>query len=84
MPTGKVQSYTLAAPTAVLVGGTHIFCAVERAAGTINVTCGLSSLAAHLQYPVGSYITSESSRFALMGQVEPKGAFKTVAARAQP
>ena len=83
---GKPRSYTLAPPAAVLIGGTHIFCAVERANGTIpiNVTCGLSSLAAGLQYPQGTYITSESSRFALLGQIGSKGAFKTIAAKAQP
>lgn len=85
-PAGKARAYTLAPPAALLVGGTHIFCAVEKASGAlpINVTCGLSSLAAALQYPPGSYITSESGRFALLAQAEPKRAFKTITLKAQP
>ncbi len=83
---GKPHSYTLAPPAAVLIGGTHIFCALEKANGTIpiNVTCGLSSLAAGLQYPSGTYIASESSRFALLGRAGPKGSFHTLAFKAQP
>jgi hypothetical protein len=83
---GKPRSYIVAPPAAVLIGGTHIFCAVEKANGSIpvNVTCGLSSLAAGLQYPVGSYIMSVSSRFALLGQAEPKAAFKTITFKSQP
>jgi hypothetical protein len=80
---GKAQAYTVAPPAAVLIGGTHIFCAVDTAAG-LNITCGLSSLAAGLQYPVGSYIMSVSSRFALLGQAEPKAAFKTITFKSQP
>jgi len=80
---GKAQAYTVAPPAAVLIGGTHIFCAVDTAAG-VNVTCGLSSLAAGLQYPVGSYIMSVSPRFALLGQAEPKAAFKTITFKSQP
>jgi hypothetical protein len=74
----------VAPTTAVLVGGTHIFCAVQKTQGVINVTCGVSSLADHLQFPPGSYIVSESPRFALIAKAERGGNFKTVAARAQP
>lgn len=80
---GKPHVYTLSPPSAVLFGGTHIFCALNSAGG-INITCGLSSLAAHLQYPVHTYIMELSTRSAIVGEVEPKGAFKTVAAKAQP
>ena len=80
---GNARAFTVAPPAAVLIGGTHIFCAVDTAAG-VNVTCGLSSLAAGLQYPVGSYVMSVSPRFALLGQAEPKGAFKTITFKSQP
>jgi hypothetical protein len=49
-----------------------------------NVTCGVSSLADHLQFRPGTYIVSESARFALMAKAEPGGNFKTVAAKTQP
>lgn len=86
VPSGPARSYTVSPPAAVLVGGTHIFCAVEAAtaAAPINVTCGLSTLAAGLQFGAGSYITSESSRFALLLKSGPKGGSKTIAAKAQP
>jgi len=86
VPSGPTRSYTVAPPAALLVGGTHIFCAVEAAtaADPINVTCGLSTLAAGLQFRAGTYITSESSRFALLLKIGPKGGSKTVAARVQP
>jgi len=86
VPPRKPRAYTLAPPAALLIGGTHIFCALEKASGGIpaNVTCGLSSLAAGLQYPAGTYITSESSRFALLAAAQPKGAFKTIALKTQP
>jgi hypothetical protein len=80
---GKPHAYTLAPPAAVLFGGTHIFCAVNSAGGT-NITCGLSSLAAHLQYPVHTYTIELSTRFAIVGEVEPKGAFKTITTKPQP
>jgi hypothetical protein len=83
-PARRPHSYTVAPTTAVLVGGTHIFCAVQSTQGTINVTCGLSSFAARLQFPAGTYTVSESGRFALLGKVGPKSAFKTVAVKAQP
>jgi hypothetical protein len=78
------RGFVVAPTTALLIGGTHIFCAVQTTQKTKNVTCGLSSFGHHLQFPAGTYVVSESTRFALLGKTGPKGAFKTVAARAQP
>jgi hypothetical protein len=84
-PPGRApRAFTLAPTTAVLIGGTHVFCAVQRTQGVVNVTCGVSSLAAHLQFPTGTYIVSESPRFALIAKAEPHQNFKTVAVRSQP
>jgi len=83
-PTRAPRVLTVAPTTAVLVGGTHIFCAVQRTGGTVNVTCGLSTLARRLQFPTGSYTVSESAKFALLGKVAPHNGFKTVSARQQP
>jgi hypothetical protein len=84
MPARGRRALTVAPTTAVLVGGTHIFCAVQRTQGLTNVTCGVSSFADGLQFPRGSYIVSESERFALMAKAERGKRFKTVAARTQP
>jgi hypothetical protein len=83
-PSRGARAFAIAPTAALLVGGTHIFCAVQTTDGTVNVTCGLSSIAQHLQFPAGTYIVSESTRFALLGKTEPKDKFKTVAARSQP
>jgi len=83
-PARRAKLFSVRPTTAILVGGTHIFCAVQSTDGTINVTCGLSSLAAHLQFPAGSYNVSESAKFALLGKVLQKRDFKTVAVRPQP
>jgi hypothetical protein len=86
VPSGPTRSYTVAPPAALLVGRTHIFCAVETASATdpINITCGLSTLAAGLRFRAGTYITSESSRFALLLKIGPRGGSNTIAARVQP
>src|SRR5579871_4674462 len=67
---GSPRRFTIAPVAALLVGGTHIFCAIDRATGSINVTCGLSTLALRLQFPPGSFITSISSAFALIDKAE--------------
>jgi len=76
-----------AAPTTVLViGGTHVFCVVQKSQGVVNVTCALSTSAGKLLAPIGSYSVEESTTFAVIGKVLPKskGGFKTVAAETQP
>jgi hypothetical protein len=84
IPARRPRKFVVTPTTALLIGGTHIFCAVQTTQATRNVTCGLSSFAHHLQFPAGTYVVSESARFALLGKTGPKGAFKTVAARSQP
>ena len=84
IPTRAARTFKVVTTTAILIGGTHIFCAVQRTDGTVNVTCGLSSLAQHLQFPPGTYIVSESTRFALLGKTEAKDNFKTVAVKSRP
>jgi len=84
VPAGGPKAYAVAPTTALLIGGTHVFCAVQTTSGTVNVTCGLSSLADKLQFPSGSYTVSESAKFSVLGKVQPHNGFKTVAAKTQP
>jgi len=84
VPSRQPKTYTVSpSSTALLIGGTHIFCAVQTTKGVINVTCGISTLADHLQFPTGTYIVSESAKFALIGKTV-NGAFKTLAYKTQP
>ena len=84
VPSRGPKTYTVSpSSTALLIGGTHIFCAVQTTKGVINVTCGLSTLADHLQFPTGTYIVSESTKFALIGKTV-NGGFKTLAYKTQP
>ncbi len=77
--------WTVTPPTAILVGSTHIFCAADVASGAgLNVTCGLSTLANHLSYPAGTYVTSFSDKFVLLGQAKGNGGLKTLAFKKQP
>lgn len=80
---GAAKSFTVALNTAILVGGTHIFCAAQRTDNAINVTCGLSSIAAKLQYPNGSYLTIISGQIAALAQRQ-RGGVKTLAGKTQP
>jgi hypothetical protein len=84
VPARKPHAYTLGPTVAVLIGGTHIFCALQKTDRIINVTCGLSSIAAGLQYPPGTYAISLSARTAILFQKKPKGQVKTIAIKAQP
>ncbi len=78
---GRRSSGPCTPPTAILVGSTHIFCAADVASGAgLNVTCGLSTLANHLSYPAGTYVTSFSDKFVLLGQAKGNGGLKTLGA----
>jgi hypothetical protein len=83
-PTRSSQHFDIAPTAGLLIGGTHVFCAVEFAVGVRNVTCGLSSLALRLQFPAGSLIASESETFALLGKSEAHGQFQNVSLKTQP
>jgi hypothetical protein len=83
-PSRRPKAFTVAPTTAILVGGTHVFCAVQSTSGTINVTCGLSSFEDKLEFPVGTYSVAESGKFALLAKVQRTHDFKPVSVRAQP
>jgi hypothetical protein len=82
---GGAKSYTIPSTpsAALLIGGTHIFCVVQKT-GVVNVTCGVSSIADKLQFPAGSYVTIISPKVVLLAQKLAHGGVKTVVSRSQP
>lgn len=82
---GPAKSFTIppSPSAALLIGGTHLFCVVQKT-GAVNVTCGVSSIADKLQYPTGSYVTVFSPKLVVLAQRVLNGGIKAVVSRNQP